>query len=215
LLAAFAANRSYFFLRELCARLCALCVEKIIGTLDRPSKMYQLNPIPDVRADGGNSQSLTHFSHIFAIVLSMKSRSPEPGHALTDRIIRCAIKVHTGLGPGLPESIYRRCLCWELDNEGLAVEQEVPLALVYKGMRIDNSYKADVIVDHTVLIETKSVEAILPVHKAQALTYLRLTDCSIALLMNFNTVRLKDGLHRFIAGHRPDQPTKPSTPSDR
>jgi GxxExxY protein len=129
----------------------------------------------------------------------MKARSPEPGPVLTQRVIGLAIKMHRKLGPGLLESVYHQCLCWELQNDGLPFEREVPLSIVYEDMRIDNGYRADIIVDRTVLLELRSVERILPVHEAQTLTYLRLSGCTAGLLMNFNNVLLKDGLHRFVA----------------
>lgn len=124
----------------------------------------------------------------------MQTPTPE----LTDRIIRLGMKVHTKLGPGLIESIYRECLYWELQNEGLSVRQEVPLSVIYEGMRFDKGYRADIIVEDTVLLELKAVERLQPVHKAQTLTYLYLSRCTIGLLMNFNCVLLKHGLHRFI-----------------
>jgi GxxExxY protein len=129
----------------------------------------------------------------------MKARSPEPGPVLTQRVIGLAIKMHRKLGPGLLESVYHQCLCWELQNDGLPFEREVALPIVYEDMRIDKGYRADIIVDRTVLLELKSVERILPVHEAQTLTYLRLSGCTIGLLMNFNNVLLKDGLSRFVA----------------
>jgi GxxExxY protein len=129
----------------------------------------------------------------------MKARSPEPGPVLTQRVIGLAIKMHRKLGPGLLESVYHQCLCWELQNDGLPFEREVPLSIVYEDMRIDNSYRANIIVDRTVLLELRSVERILPVHEAQTLTYLRLSGCTAGLLMNFNNVLLKDGLYRFVA----------------
>jgi GxxExxY protein len=104
----------------------------------------------------------------------MKARSPEPGPVLTQRVIGLAIKMHRKLGPGLLESVYHQCLCWELQNDGLPFEREVALPIVYEDMRIDKGYRADIIVDRTVLLELKSVERILPVHEAQTLTYLRL-----------------------------------------
>jgi len=125
-------------------------------------------------------------------------RDPEPGSALTHHIIRLGIKIHRKLGPGLLESVYHQCLCWELHHAGLAFEREVALPVVYEDMHIDRGFQADIIVDHTVLLELKAVEHILPVHKAQTLTYLRLSTCAVGLLMNFNSVMLKDGLHRFI-----------------
>jgi GxxExxY protein len=125
--------------------------------------------------------------------------APEPGSALTERIIRLGIKVHQKLGPGLLEGIYQECLCWELQRDGLNVRKEVTLPVVYEEMRFDKGYRADIIVDDLVLLEIKSVESILPVHKAQTLTYLHLSGCAVGLLMNFNGVLLKNGLHRFIA----------------
>ena len=129
----------------------------------------------------------------------MKLRSPEPGPVLTDRIIGLAMKMHRKLGPGLLESVYAQCLCWELHNDGIKFQKEVPLPVVYEDMHIDKGYWADIIVAETVLLELKSVEHILPVHEAQTLTYLRLSGCAVALLMNFNTVLLKQGLRRFVA----------------
>jgi GxxExxY protein len=129
----------------------------------------------------------------------MRPRSPEPGPILTRRIIGLAIKVHRKLGPGLLESVYQQCLCWELERDGLSFEREVPLSITYEGMQIDKGYRADIIVNNTVLLELKAVEAVLPVHKAQTLTYLRMSGCTTALLINFNDVLLKNGVHRFLA----------------
>jgi GxxExxY protein len=117
----------------------------------------------------------------------------------TNRIIGLAIKVHRKLGPGLLESIYGECLCWELAHVGLPFRRLMPLPVIYEGMRLNCAYYADIIVDQSVLLELKSVERILPVHEARTLTYLRLSGCRIGLLMNFNSVMLKDGLRRFIA----------------
>ncbi len=122
----------------------------------------------------------------------------EPGPSLTNRIIGLAIKVHRKLGPGLLEAAYSHCLCWELEHAGLEFEREVPLVLLYEDVRLNQAYFADIIVGHRILLELKSVERILPVHEAQARTYLRLSGCEVVLLMNFNAVLLKDDLHRFI-----------------
>ena len=122
----------------------------------------------------------------------------EPGPSLTNRIIGLAIKLHRKLGPGLLEAAYSHCLCWELEHAGLEFEREVPLVLIYEDVRLNQAYFADIIVGHSVLLELKSVERILPVHEAQARTYLRLSRCEVVLLMNFNAVLLKDDLHRFI-----------------
>jgi GxxExxY protein len=119
------------------------------------------------------------------------------------RVIGLAIKVHRVLGAGLLEAVYHQCLCWELQHAGLKFRREVPLAVIYEDIRFNQSYFADIIVEQTVLVELKSVERILPVHEAQTLTYLRLSGCQIGLLINFNSVLLKDGLRRFIRrGHR-------------
>ena len=128
----------------------------------------------------------------------MRSQTSGPGAASTDRIIGLGIKIHRKLGPGLLESVYHQCLCWELRHAGLDFAREVPLPVVYEDMRMERAFQADIIVEGTVLLELKAVEHILPVHRAQTLTYLRLSGCAIGLLMNFNVALLKDGLHRFI-----------------
>jgi GxxExxY protein len=125
-------------------------------------------------------------------------RSEAPNSDLTDRIIGLAIKVHRKLGPGLLESVYHHCLCWELQHAGLEFQREVPLPVVYEDIRLNQGFFADIIVAHAVLLELKAVEHILPVHKAQTRTYLRLSGCSVGLLMNFNSVLLKNDLHRLL-----------------
>ena len=122
----------------------------------------------------------------------------EFGPTLTDRIIGLAIKLHRKLGPGLLETVYHHCLCGELQHANLEFQREVPLAVIYEDIRLNQGYFADIIVAQTVLLELKSVERILPVHEAQTRTYVRLSGCQVGLLMNFNAVLLKDGLRRFI-----------------
>ncbi len=122
-----------------------------------------------------------------------------PTANLSERIIGLGIKVHRQLGPGLLESIYVQCLCWELRHSGLTYACEVPLSVTYQDMRLVSAYRADIIVEHDAILEIKSVERILPVHEAQTLTYLRLSGCRVGLLMNFNSAMLKDGLRRFVA----------------
>ena len=117
---------------------------------------------------------------------------------LTERIIGLAIKVHRLLGPGLMESVYATCLGHELCRDGLAVAHQVWLPVFYDGMRLDNGYRADLIVGERVVVEIKSVEHLTPLHQLQLLTYLRLGSYRIGLLMNFNSVRLKDGLRRLV-----------------
>ena len=122
----------------------------------------------------------------------------EPGPVLTGRIIGLAIKVHRRLGPGLLESAYEKCLSRELQHAGLTHARQVDLPLVYEDVQIESSYRADIVVEDKVLLELKSVEQLLPVHLAQTLTYLRLSGCGVGLLMNFGSVRLTDGIRRFI-----------------
>ena len=117
---------------------------------------------------------------------------------ITYDIIGCAYEVHKVLGPGLLESVYHKALMQELTLKGFKVTSEVPVNIMYKGVRIGEDLKADIIVDDTVIIELKSVENVQPVHYKQLLTYLRLLDKNIGLLINFNTVYLKEGIHRIV-----------------
>jgi GxxExxY protein len=119
-------------------------------------------------------------------------------NSLTQLIIGQAMRVHTRLGPGLLENAYERCLCHEFDRNALAYARQVDLPMEYDGVFLDCGYRADIVVNGQVILELKSVERILPLHEAQLLTYLRLSRCRIALLLNFNTVLLKDGIRRRI-----------------
>src|SRR5699024_5661801 len=112
-----------------------------------------------------------------------------------------AIEVHRALGPGLLESVYEQALVYEMQNRGLNVQQQVPLPIHYKDLRIDNSFFADIIVDKKIILEIKAREIILPVHKAQLLSYLRLTGMKLGLLINFHEEKLKDGITRLINGN--------------
>lgn len=118
--------------------------------------------------------------------------------SLTHRIIGLAMRVHTRLGPGLLENAYERCLCHEFDQNALPYARQVDLPLDYDGVLLDCGYRADVIVNNEVVLELKSVEHILPLHEAQLLTYLRLSQCHVGLLLNFNTLSLKDGIRRRV-----------------
>jgi len=124
----------------------------------------------------------------------------DPGQSgdLTHRIIGLAMRVHRRLGPGLLESVYEKCLCHELSKAGIPFQRQVPLPVLYDDIPLDCGYIADIIVDGQVLLELKSVERAQPLHKAQLLTYLRLSPCRIGLLINFNTVSLTDGIKRCI-----------------
>ena len=112
-------------------------------------------------------------------------------------VVDAAIKVHTVLGPGLLESAYRDCLLFELHKRGVEARKEVDMPVNYEGVQIDVGYKLDLFVDEDVIVECKAVEAIHPVHKAQLLTYLKLSKKKIGLLINFNVKRLKDGITRL------------------
>jgi GxxExxY protein len=116
---------------------------------------------------------------------------------LTEKIIGAAVEVHRHLGPGLLESSYRRCLVHELGLRGLRSETEIPVPLEYKGLRLGNGYRLDVLVEDTVVVEVKTVAALLPVHEAQILTYLRLCERRVGLLINFHVPLIKDGIKRM------------------
>jgi GxxExxY protein len=113
-------------------------------------------------------------------------------------IVNCAYKVHTALGPGLLESSYQECLFYELQKEGLNVEKQRPLPLIYKEVKLDIGYRVDFFVNGKVIIEIKSVEALNDVHMAQILTYLKLSGCKLGLLINFNMALIKNGIRRVV-----------------
>ncbi|MBU0559338.1 MAG: GxxExxY protein [Bacteroidetes bacterium] len=117
---------------------------------------------------------------------------------ITEKIIGCAIEVHKFLGPGLLESAYEECLSYELTKSGLNIERQKPVPVVYKEVKLDCGYRSDILVENLVVIELKASEGITPVHEAQVLTYLKFAEKKIGLLINFNVLRLKDGLRRFI-----------------
>ena len=119
---------------------------------------------------------------------------------LSHEIIKAALKVHSILGPGLLESAYEACLLYELQRAGFKVAAQVPLPLVYESVKLDLGYRIDLLVDDTVLVELKAIEEIAPVHKAQLLSYLRLSKKSLGLLINFNGTHLKEGIHRVLNG---------------
>ena len=121
-------------------------------------------------------------------------------NVLTDRIIGAAIEVHRQLGPGLLESTYEVCLEHEMQSQGLHVQRQVALPIIYKGVRIDEGYRIDMLVDGQLVVELKAVEHILPVHEAQVLSYLKLSGHRVGLLLNFRAVLMKDGIRRFIYG---------------
>ena len=117
---------------------------------------------------------------------------------LTEQIVESAVEVHRHLGPGLLESTYRACLVHELELRSIGCQQEAPVPIEYKGIPINTSYRADIVVERKVLLELKAVDALLPIHEAQILTYLKLSGLRVGFLMNFNVSRLCSGLRRFV-----------------
>ena len=115
-------------------------------------------------------------------------------------VLDAAFKVHSFLGPGLLESAYGACLEQELLSRGVHVQAQVAVPVVYEGKKLEAGYRIDLLVENCVIVEIKSIEAIAPIHQAQTLSYLRLSGKSLALLINFNVVHLKDGIRRFVMG---------------
>ena len=116
----------------------------------------------------------------------------------TEQILAGAIEVHKALGPGLLESAYEECLCFELSQRDIPFARQVDLPVVYKGVRLACGYRLDIVVDDAVVIEVKAVERLLPVHEAQLLTYLRLSGKRVGLVLNFNVAMLKQGIIRKV-----------------
>jgi len=117
---------------------------------------------------------------------------------ISEKIIGCAIQVHKELGPGLLESSYESCLEYELIQSGLFVERQKPPPLVYKDVKLDCGYRMDLVVENKVIIEVKSVEALNDIFLAQTLTYLKLSNCKLGLIINFNVLLLKSGIKRVV-----------------
>jgi len=117
---------------------------------------------------------------------------------LSELVIGLAMKVHTALGPGLLESAYEECLYYEINQAGLRVEKQKPLPLVYKEVRLECGYRVDLLVENRLIIEIKSLESIHPIHSSQLLTYLKLSNCRLGLILNFNVPQLKDGIKRIV-----------------
>mgnify|MGYP001094532195 CR=1 FL=1 len=120
---------------------------------------------------------------------------------ITQQIIGCAIKVHTALGPGLLESAYQQCLNYEMRKSGLFVEKEKPLPLIYEDVHLECGYRVDFMVERQIIVEIKAVDALNDIHLAQVLTYLKLNESRVGLLMNFNVMKLKSGIKRVVNGY--------------
>ena len=117
---------------------------------------------------------------------------------ITGAIVNAAMKVHSALGPGLLESVYERCLMHELTKCGLKVQNQIWVPVVYDGIEIEGGYKIDLLVEESIIVELKVVEHILDIHKAQLLSYLRLSGRQVGLIINFNVVHLRDGIKRMV-----------------
>ena len=124
--------------------------------------------------------------------------SPLKHDLLTETVIGFAINVHRHLGPGLLESAYEECLCYELRENGLTFRRQVPLPVVYKSVRLECGYRIDVVVENQVILEIKAVERLISIHEAQVLTYMRLSGIRTGLLLNFCSAVLKDGIRRLM-----------------
>jgi GxxExxY protein len=130
----------------------------------------------------------------------MNTKSNFSENELSKIVLDNAIRIHKTLGPGLLESVYKECLYYELCKLNLCVEKEKPIPLVYEQVKLDCGYRIDIMVDNKLILELKSIDALAPIHTAQTLTYLRLSKCKLALLINFNVLLLKDGIKRIILG---------------
>lgn len=117
---------------------------------------------------------------------------------LSHLILQCAFTVHTELGPGLLESAYEECLFYELQQNGLFVEKQKSLPLIYKEVKLEAGYRLDLIVNNKVIVEIKAVESLNDIHLAQVITYLKLSGCKLGLLLNFNVKSLKQGIKRVV-----------------
>ena len=117
---------------------------------------------------------------------------------LTERVIGACIEIHRALGPGLLESAYEECLCYEPSQAGIRFERQKPLPVHYKDVKLDCGYRLDLVVEEKIIIELKAVESLLPIHEAQLLTYLKLSGITLGLLVNFNVAMLKQGIKRMV-----------------
>jgi GxxExxY protein len=135
-------------------------------------------------------------------------------NAIAKEVVDAAFRIHTTLGPGLLESVYDTVLAYELGRRGLRTVRQQPIPVVYEGIRIDTGFRADLIVEDKVIVEVKSVELLAPAHKKQLLTYLRLADKRLGLLINFQVALIKDGITRIVNGLEEDSHAKPPSRQD-
>ena len=117
---------------------------------------------------------------------------------LAAALVDSAFKVHRTLGPGLLESVYESCLCIELTRRGISYERQAPMPLVYEGVNVDGGFRLDLLVERSIVLEIKAVEKLMPIHQSQVLTYLRLTNLRLGLLINFNVLMFREGVKRIV-----------------
>ncbi len=122
---------------------------------------------------------------------------PDATDKIATQVVDAGFQVHQALGPGLLESAYEECLAYELTERGIAHRRQVGMPLLYKGLKLDVGYRIDLLVASCVVVEVKAIDTLLPIHVAQVITYLKLSDCRIGLLMNFNTKLFKTGVRRI------------------
>jgi iron complex transport system substrate-binding protein len=122
---------------------------------------------------------------------------------ITREIVDCAFQLHSNLGPGLLESVYETVLGRMLERRGFAVRRQVPVTIEFDGMRFEDGFRADLLVEERVVVELKSLEKLMPIHGKQLLTYLRLMELNVGLLLNFGAPTMKEGLRRVVNGHKP------------
>ncbi len=123
---------------------------------------------------------------------------PDAVNETSGFVVDAAFQVHQTLGPGLLESVYEECLRYELTDRGFVVKQQLQVPLMYKGLQFDCGFRIDLLVNNQVVVEIKAVEVVLPIHLAQILTYLKITEHRVGLLINFNQTKIKNGIHRLV-----------------
>jgi len=116
----------------------------------------------------------------------------------SEKVIGCAMNVHSQLGPGLLESAYEECLCHSMSKAGIRFQRQVPIPVTFEGVKLDCGFRMDLLVEESVIVEVKAVEHLLPVHQAQLITYLRLSGVTTGLLLNFNVLHMRDGIRRRV-----------------
>ncbi len=129
---------------------------------------------------------------------SQRAPIPDAVNEISGVIVDAAFQVHEILGPGLLESVYEQCLDYELTNRGFDVKRQVQVPLRYKEIQFDCGFRVDLVVNDAVVVELKAIDVILPIHRAQILTYLKITGLRVGLLINFNQTRIKNGIHRMV-----------------